>query len=310
MKHSKKGYYFCIDVGGTEIKGGIVDKNNSILFTEKIKTQKSSDGKVLEDSIFELIKKLELTSGLSAKNALGLGIGFPGLVDSKNGILKFIPSLDLKEYDIVKNLANSLKIPVKIANDAELALLAEQTLGSGKSYKNFALITLGTGVGSGLVIDGKALRETLPYSCELGHNFNDSYANRLDKFVSTSALISQTQKAMQENPKSKMWSTYSIETVSGKTVFDYKDSDEIAKQVFDEFIKNLGTQIVNLCNIVSPELVIIGGGISSQGENLTKPLEEYVNENMFLKIINKKIKITSAKFLNDAGFLGARCLFK
>ena len=304
-----KDYYFCIDVGGTDIKGGIVSKNNSILFTEKVKTQKSSDEKNLETCIFELIQKLELSSGLSAKNALGLGIGFPGLVDSKNGVLKFIPSLNIVEYNIASNLEKTLEIPVKIANDAELALLAEQSLGSGKGYKNFALITLGTGVGSGLVINGKTLRSTLPYSCEFGHNFNDSYDNRLDKFVSTSALISQTQKAMQENPKSKMWSTYSLETVSGKTVFDYKDSDETAKKVFETFIKNLGTQIVNLCNVFSPEIIIIGGGISSQGEKLTKPLEDYVNANMFLKIIGRKIKITSAKFLNNAGFLGARCLF-
>ena len=305
-----KDFYFCIDVGGTDIKGGIVSKNNSILFTDKVKTQKSSDGKVLEDCIFELIKKLELNSGLSAKNALGLGIGFPGLVDGKTGVLKFIPSLNLVEYNIVSNLEKTLEIPVKIANDAELALLAEKTLGAGKGFKNFALITLGTGVGSGIVIDGKTLRSTLPYSCELGHNFNDDYANRLDRFVSTSALICQTQKAMQENPKSKMWSTYSLETVSGKTVFDYKDSDDTAKGVFESFIKNLGTQLVNLCNIISPEIIVIGGGISSQGEKLTKPLEDFVNENMFLKIIGKKIKITSAKFLNDAGFLGARCLFK
>lgn len=305
-----KDYYFCIDVGGTDIKGGIVSKNNSILFTEKVKTQKSSDGKNLETCIFELIQKLELSSGLSAKNALGLGIGFPGLVDNKNGVLKFIPSLNIVEYNIVSNLEKTLEIPVKIANDAELALLAEQSLGSGKGYKNFALITLGTGVGSGLVINGKTLRSTLPYSCEFGHNFNDSYDNRLDRFVSTSALISQTQKAMQENPKTKMWSTYSLETVSGKTVFDYKDSDETAKKVFETFIKNLGTQIVNLCNVFSPEIIIIGGGISSQGEKLTKPLEDFVNANMFLKIIGRKIKITSAKFLNDAGFLGARCLFK
>ena len=305
-----KDYYFCIDVGGTDIKGGIVGKDNTILFTEKVKTIKSPDGKNLEDCIFELIKKLELNSGLSAKNAQGLGIGFPGLVDGKTGVLKFIPSLNLVEYNIAKNLKNTLEIPVKIANDAELALLAEQTLGAGKGHKNFALLTLGTGVGSGLVINGKTLRSILPYSCEIGHNFNDDYSNRLDRFVSTSALIAQTQKAMQENPKSKMWSTYSLETVSGKTVFDFKETDETAKKVFETFIKNLGTQIVNLCNVFSPDIIIIGGGISSQGDKLTKPLEEYVNNNMFLKIIGKKIKITSAKFLNNAGFLGARCLFK
>lgn len=305
-----KEYFYCIDVGGTEIKGGIIDTSYKILFSDKEKTIQSSNGEDLEKSILLLIKKLENLSSLKATNALGLGVGFPGLVDGKNGVLRFIPSLNLKEYEILKSLKKKLGIPVKIANDAELALLAEQTLGAGKGYKNFALITLGTGVGSGIVINGKTLRSSLPYSCELGHNFADSYENRLDKFVSTSALIEQTKQAMIENPNSKMWKNYTLENVSGQTVFDYKDIDETAQKVFESFIKNLGTQIVGLCNIFSPEIILIGGGISSQGTRITAPLEDYVNNNMFLKIIGRKIKITSAKFLNNAGILGARCLFK
>ena len=305
-----KKYYFCIDVGGTEIKGGVIDEDFSVLYNNKIKTQKSSDGKDLEESICKMISLLETETKLSAKTAQGIGIGFPGLVDGKSGELKFIPSLDLREYNIAKGLKKTFGVPVKIANDAELALLAEQTLGAGKGYKNFILLTLGTGVGSGLVINGKTLRSVIPYSCEFGHNFVDKFENCLDKTVSTSALISQTQSSMKKNPNSKMWNSYNLENVSGKTVFDYKDVDNTAKQVFDNYIKNLGTQIVGLCNVFCPEIIVIGGGISSQGENLTKPLEDFVNENLFVKIIGKQIKITSAKFLNNAGIIGARCLFK
>lgn len=303
-------YYFCIDVGGTEIKGGVIDENFSVLYNNKIKTKKSSDGKHLEECICKMISLLETETKLPAKQASGIGIGFPGLVDGKTGELKYIPSLDLRGYNIVKELKKIYPVPIKVANDAELALLAEQNLGAGVGYKNFVLLTLGTGVGSGLVINGKTLRSSLPYSCEFGHNFIGSYANRLDKTVSTSGLISQIQSAMKKNPNSKMWNTYNLDNVSGKTVFDYKDIDETAKQVFDSYIKNLGTQIVGLCNIFCPEIIIIGGGISAQNEKLTKPLEDFVNENMFVKIIGKRIKITSAKFLNNAGIIGARCLFK
>ena len=304
-----KDYYYCIDVGGTDIKGGIIDNDYSIVCTEKIETTKSKDGTVLEKSILNLIEKLEQSSNLPVQNALGIGIGFPGLVDSVSGILKFIPSLSLKEYNIVDKLKKTLNVPIKIANDAELALLAEQTLGNGRNYKNFILLTLGTGVGSGLVINGIPLRNTLPYSCEFGHNLIEDNKTCLDNFVSTRALIEQTKIAMKNNPNSKMWSTYNLKTVSGKTVFDFKDSDETAKQVFEVYIQNLGKQIVNLCNVFTPETVIIGGGISSQGENLTAPLEKYVNNNLFIKVIDKSIKITTAKFLNNAGIFGARCLF-
>ncbi len=303
-----KEFYFCIDVGGTDIKGGIVGKDYSVGFKDKIKTLKSPNGAYLANSILSIIRKLENLSGLKINDALGLGIAFPGLVDSKTGVLKFIPSLGIAEYNIINALKKSISIPIKIANDAELALIAEHTLGSGKGYSNFAMLTLGTGIGSGLVVNGKPLRSLCPYSSEIGHNLCGK--TEFEKVASTKALIKQTATAMHNNPSSKMWQTYSPQTVTGETVFEFKDVDEAAKQVFETFVINLGTQIVNLYNIFTPEIIIIGGGISAQGEKLTKPLEEFVNKNIFLKVINQKVKIAPAKFLNSAGIVGARCLFK
>lgn len=301
-------FYFCIDVGGTDIKGGIVGEDYSILCEDKISSNEIRVNGTLDKSILNIIQVLEEKSGLLVNNSLGLGIGLPGLVDEKN--IKFIPNLNLREYDIIKKISSYVHIPIKISNDAELALLAEKKLGAGKDHDNFALITLGTGVGLGLVVNGKNLRATCPFSCEYGHNLMDKNTNTsLEELVSTRSLINQTRNAMQYNLNSKMWIKYNLENVSGKTVFDFKDCDETAKAVFDNYIENLGVAIVNLYNIFTPEVIILGGGISKQGKNLTTPLENFVNENIFLKNIDKKVKIVTAKHQNNAGILGARCLF-
>lgn len=301
-------FYFCIDVGGTDIKGGIISEDYNILFEDKISSYEIRANGTLDKSILNIIDILEKKSGLSINNSSGLGIGLPGLVDDKK--IKYLGNLNLKEYDIIGKLQKTITIPIKISNDAELALLAEQKIGAGKGYNNFALITLGTGVGLGLVINGKNLRSILPFSCEYGHNiFMQDMSSDLEGMVSTRSLVNQTRNAMQNNLNSKMWTKYNLENISGKTIFDFKDSDEAAKSVFDNYIKNLGTVIVNLYNVLTPELIILGGGISTQGKNLTSPLENYVNENIFLKNIGMKTKIVPAKYLNNAGILGARCMF-
>lgn len=301
-------FYFCIDVGGTDIKGGIIDETYNVLCEDKISSYEIRTNGTLDKSILNIIKILEDKSGLQINSSSGLGIGLPGLVDDKK--IKYLGNLNLKEYDIIGKLKKKITVPIKISNDAEVALLAEQKIGAGKGYNNFALLTLGTGVGLGLVINGQNLRSILPFSCEYGHNlFMQDTSGNLEGMVSTRSLINQTRNAMQNNLNSKMWTKYNLENVSGKTVFDFKDIDETAKTVFDNYIKNLGVAIVNLYNIFTPEVIILGGGISKQGKNLTTPLENFVNENIFLKNIDKKVKIVTAKHQNNAGILGARCLF-
>ena len=136
----------------------------------------------------------------------------------------------------VKDLIKDINIPIKIANDAELALLAENKLGAGKGLENLALITLGTGVGLGLMINGKNLRSTLPFSSEYGHNLFNSAGDSLESLVSTKALTNKIKTAMSNNPQSKMWTKYNLDTATAKTLFDFKDEDEIAKELFNEFI--------------------------------------------------------------------------
>lgn len=305
-----KDYYICIDVGGTDIKCGVVDKDYNILFKTKRKSSQAKTEMSLRSTFEELFGFLDEKTPYKPSGAKGVGVGFPGLVDTKQSKVKFMPNLNLSSYDdILKDLKSLCSCEVKFSNDAELAMLAEKKLGAGRQANNFLMLTIGTGLGFGVVIDGKPLRLISPFSSELGHLKSLDSGSEYGSYVSTRALIAQTKTAMQNAPCSKMWTNYTLKSVSGKTVFEFKDMDKTAKEVFDNYIKNLGTIIANLWTLFSPDLVIIGGGISAQGEKLTKPLEKFVNGSIFTKTIGERAKIVSAKFTNDAGILGARCLF-
>lgn len=303
-------YYYCIDVGGTDIKAGIVDDKNNIITRSKTPTKTFFEKTSLAETLFEIMKSLESSTGLLVNKASGIGIGLPGLVDDSAGIIKYINSLKIKNYNIREDFKKYTSVPVRLANDAELATLAEFRLGAGKGYNNLAMLTLGTGIGSGIIVDGKPLRSSMPFACELGHiSITQDENESFERLASTKALVNQTREAMENNTSSKMWQTYTPETVSGKTVFEYKDIDKTANDVFERYIRFLGTGVVTVYNIFTPEVIVIGGGVSGQKSALIKPLTEYVNSHIFTRNIGQKVKIISAKFMNDAGILGARCLF-
>jgi glucokinase len=303
-------YYYCIDVGGTDIKAGIVDDKNNIIIRSKTPTKTYFEKTSLAETLFEIMKSLESSTGLLVNKASGIGIGLPGLVDDSAGIIKYINSLKIKNYNIREDFKKYTSVPVRLANDAELATLAEFRLGAGKGYNNLAMLTLGTGIGSGIIVDGKPLRSSMPFACELGHiSITQDENESFERLASTKALVNQTREAMENNTSSKMWQTYTPETVSGKTVFEYKDIDKTANDVFERYIRFLGTGVVTVYNIFTPEVIVIGGGVSGQKSALIKPLTQYVNSHIFTRNIGQKVKIISAKFMNDAGILGARCLF-
>lgn len=311
-------YYFCIDVGGTTIKGGIVDENNNIICQNKVKTEPGEEQGYLVLSIMELIKKLELASGLSVNSSYGVGLGVPGLVNASTGVVRFAGNLKVREYPLKAELEKRVSVPVKVANDADVATLAELKLGVGQKYKNFIMLTLGTGIGCGIVVDGKILGISVPYSSEIGHmKVTDTGVtctcgdkNCFEAVASTRALSNQTREAMKQNPDSKMWSKYKLQTVNGKTVFEFLDEDKTAQEVFANYIKNLGNGIVSLYNIFMPEAVILGGSISNEKERLTAPLMEYTNNHVYVKQINVKTNIVPAEYTGDAGIVGGKFLFE
>lgn len=314
-----KKYYYAIDVGGTTTKGGIVDENNNLLFREHVDTLISEKTDSLAGCIFKLIKILEEKSNMPIANAFGLGIGIPGEIDPKKGLVCVSNNLGLHNYPIVSNLKKQIKIPIRIANDANLAALGEFKIGAAKKFKTFVMLTLGTGIGGEFFVEGKPYSQISPFSGEFGHIKIFDGNNQIcacgeydcyELYGSTRALCNQMKTAMKINKNSKLWLKYDENTVNGRAVFEYLDKDETAAKVFEKYIEYLGTGIVSIVNLLMPEAIIIGGSISNQKEKLTKPLEEYVNSHIYAKKIPEcKVKIIPATLGADAGILGAKNLF-
>ena len=311
-----KKYYYSVDVGGTFIKAGIVDKDGTVICSDSLKTVPAGTN-YLAESIIILLEKLEKSSGYKLDKAAGVGIGLPGLIDCTNGFLKFSGNLKLRNYPLKAELEKKIKAPIKIANDADIATLAEQFYGAGAGHDNFIMITIGTGIGGGIVCGGKILSEYVNYCGEVGHikltrskvKCSCGDEGCWEALASTKALVEATSKAMVKNPESKMWKSYTPDMANGKTVFEYMDEDETAKKVFDDYICNLGDGIVSLVNIFVPEVIVVGGAISAQKSKLTAPLEEYVNKHIYAKNVDHKVKIVTAKYTGNAGIIGGKCLF-
>ncbi len=308
-------FYFSFDVGGTDIKCGIIDHSGIVICKNKVSTKEATKNCSLGEAVVLLAQKIASENKFKFSNASGIGIALPGLVDTKNGILKYACNLNIKDYPIVEDIKKYSNLPVKIANDGDLCALAELKSGVGKEYNSFVMIAVGTGIGAGIVIDKKLISNN--FSGEIGHmklTSKDSPKCQCGEYgcfetlASTRALITLTKNAMLKNPKSKMWSKYTPETVTGKTVFEFQN-DATAKNVLKEYISNLGDGIVNIVNMLTPEVIILSGAISNQKENLIAPLEEYVNAHIFARHADFKIKIIPASKTSDAGIIGARYLF-
>lgn len=312
-----KKYYVGIDLGGTFIKGGIADVEGNILVNDKIPTESEKGSKGVASNIAKLTEILLEKSGLTIGDMVGMGIGVPGMIDSKRGEVVYSNNLNWEHFFISEEVERLTGLPVKIANDANVAAIGEAKFGCGKEYENTILITLGTGVGGGIVIDGKLFEGNRSAGAELGHSVIVAGGEQctcgrkgcLEAYASATALIRDTKRAMQANPQSKMWEVGSLENVTGKTSFDYAGCDEWAKAVVDNYIEKLGTGLTNLANEFRPEAIILGGGVCAQGDNLIKPLQEFLDGELYAGKKGPQVKLLTATLGNDAGLLGAVALW-
>ena len=307
--------FIGIDIGGTSIKGIIIRADGTVLGRHSVDTAKN-DGDKLRDDIVEIVNELIIAVGGYKDDIKGIGIGCPGLIDSKEGTVVFAGNLNLKYYPLAKGVADRVGLPVKITNDANAAALGEAVFGAGKKYGDSILVTLGTGVGGGIVIGGKLFEGGGSAGAEIGHtvivkNGLQCTCGRkgcLERYASASALTEQTRAAMRENANSEMWKGYSLESANGKTPFDYMDTDAAAKSVVDNYVSYLACGIVNLVNVFRPQVVMLGGGVSEQGERLTLPLQKIVDSEIFAGTDYAPVKIIKAKLGSGAGAFGAAAL--
>lgn len=310
-------YYIGIDLGGTFIKGGIVDVTGNIIVSDKVPTEreKGADGVAL--NISNLCKTLLASVNMSSSDIVGVGIGAPGMIDSTGGNVIFSANLGWENFAISEEVEKRVGLPVRIANDANAAALGETKFGCGRNFDNTVMLTLGTGVGGGIVIDGKLFEGNMSAGAELGHSVivaggeSCTCGRRgcLEAYASATALIRDTKRAMEANKDSKMWQIGSIDRVSGETAFAYKDSDTAAKAVVDGYIEKLAVGITNIANEFRPEAVILGGGVCAEGDVLIKPLQELVDKEIFAGSKGPRVKIITATLGNSAGLLGAAALW-
>ncbi len=315
-------YYLGIDLGGMSIKAGICDDNGNILFKDTCPTVRDEDGDRIIKDMAQLCLKVVFEAGLTVDDIEYAGVASPGSADNERGIIIYASTLPFLNYPIAAKLSELTGIKkIYIDNDANAAAKGEATYGAAKGYKNSLFVTIGTGVGGGIIIDGKVYPGFNFSGAELGHivivkDGLDCPCGRkgcLESYASATALIEQTKTKMLEDKNSVMWQICGgdIEKVNGKTVFDAMlENDESAYDVYKEYIEYLASGITSFINIFQPEVLSIGGGISKQGDILINPIREIVEREQYSRHCEKKTLIKVAQLGNDAGIIGAASLGK
>lgn len=315
MADSDRQYSIGIDLGGTFIKGGIIDENGRMLVKGETPTETAEGEDRVVSNIAGLCESLMHKAGLEKDRISGIGVGAPGMIDGKKGVVICSGNFGWLDMPLEKRLRKATGMKVKIANDANVAALGEARFGAAKAYKSSVFVTLGTGVGGGIIIDGKIFEGNNGGGAEIGHMIIRADGEPctcgingcFEAYASATALIRDTKRAMTNDRGSKMWET-GIDNVDGKTAFDYAEKgDAAAKAVVDSYLKMLGIGLINIANIFRPEAIIIGGGISHQ-KGIQEPLYRYVNNHKFARDRGPEVKVEIASLKNDAGTYGAAAL--
>ncbi len=312
-------YFVGIDVGGTNIAAGVVDENYKIVATAKIKTRMPRPAEQIIDDIALSAKQAVANAGLTMDDIESIGVGCPGQIDFEKGVVNFSPNLDFHLVPLKAMLEERLNKKIFIENDANAAAFGEVLAGAAKNTKNAVIITLGTGVGGGIIIDGKIYRGHNYAGAEPGHMVIKESGVRcgcgrrgcFEQYASATALIRQTRDAMRRDPHSLMWKLTGgdLKKVTGHTAFDaMRKGDQTAKRVVKKYIDYIGCGIVNLINIFQPEILCIGGGICNEGEELMAPLRAYIERERFSRYCEVQTKLGTTSLLNDAGIIGAAFL--
>ncbi len=307
-----------IDLGGTNIVAAVVDEKYNIIAKAKTPTAVPRSAELIFDDIAKVCKEAVEKAGLTMNDISSVGLGTPGTVNS-DGVIEFANNLNFDNVPakdmIIERLGDK---PVYVANDANCAALGEAYAGCGNGAKNFIAVTLGTGVGSGVIIDGKIVTGVNNAGGECGHMVIvvDGEACTCGRhgcweaYASATALINQTKKAMEQYPDSVMHQLAKEEgKVSGKTAFDAMRRGDIAGiKVVDQYIKYVACGIINLVNALQPEIICVGGGICNEGETLLRPLRRYIEAERYSVYSKIQTKILEAELGNDAGIIGAAIL--
>lgn len=299
--------YIGIDVGGTNLKAGLVDETGRIVKVERIPLDFQGPEHFAQTLA-------ELSKTVMAEKVRWVGVGLPGAVDE--GDVLFTTNIPMENVPLEKLFRRHLDLPLLLGNDADCAAVGEFFGGAGRGTRDFAVVTLGTGVGAGIIVDGK-LRGGLASSeaghmviCRDGEPCNCGRKGCWERYASATGLIQQTKRAMAAHPESALHQFAAERGVEGRTAFQAAEAgDETALAVCRAYVEYLASGLTNLINTLRPEAVAIGGGVAAAPERLLlQPLREIVAKESFSRHGGRITKIFPAELGNDAGIIGAAML--
>ena len=302
-------YCFGVDIGGTTVKLGLFTTEGEIVDKWEIKTRTENQGEaVLPDIAAALNEKLE-EKQIPKDEVEGIGVGVPAPVDSE-GVVQNTANLGWGYKEVKREMEELSGMKAEIGNDANVAALGEMWLGAGKGRKNIIMVTLGTGVGGGIIIDGKPLVGAHGAGGEIGHlcvNYEETdhcgcgNTGCLEQYASATGIVRLAKRKLEQETRNTILNRNDL---SAKSVFDaVKADDSVAKEIAESFGNYLGRALANLAAVIDPSIFVIGGGVSKAGEILLEYVEKPFQENAFFA--NKDVKFALATLGNDAGICGA-----
>ena len=314
-------YTVGIDLGGTNIAIGLCDKDYNIIDRAKTKTKPERGADAITEDMCRLTEELLSRNRLTVKDIEYVGIATPGIVNVTEGVVEKCCNLPFRDYPLIKRFSQLLPgVRVHIANDANAAALAEALIGAARGTRTSVMLTLGTGVGSGIIIDGKIFSGGLNYAgAELGHMVIKADGRQcacgrrgcLECYCSAVALTTMTKEKMKElsmkDIPSKLFEVASEDgKIGARTPFKaMRRGDVHAAAIVDKYIRYLGLALANIINVFQPEVISIGGGVSNEGAALIDPLREVADTEQYTRDNEVRTRIYAAKLGTDAGIVGA-----
>lgn len=314
--------YVGVDIGGTNLKAGLVDENGVLLATQKMKVASIADDDGLAWTVASLVQELAHTVNISVSDVASVGVGVPGTVEIRSGSINYTCNLPLRNVPLRKLFHRYLSIPLYIENDANCAALAEFLVGAGRDSKRFVTITLGTGVGAGIVHNGKIYHGANGMAGEVGHMVIQRGGlpcpcgrhGCWEQYASATALKRMTAAALAAHPHSILAQVVAENEgrVSGQSAFiAARRGDPVGQQVCDEYVDYLACGVVNVVNIFQPDTLAIGGGVSNEAEEqLLLPVQQRVAHESIPCGRDRRTRIVKAELGNRAGIIGAALLGK
>ena len=301
-----KKFIIGIDLGGTNLKIALLDLKYNIIYKNVLSTKGFVKKENLVLAIINSINGIIRNSNLNKKNILGVGLGLPGPIDIKRGLVHFFPNIPgWKEVKLKSILNKKLRLPIFLDNDANLMCLAEYKLGAGKLFKNVVCLTLGTGVGGGIIIDGKLYRGSSSLAGEIGHMPINEKGPRctcggfacLETYIGNNRIIKEARRLFKRN--------ISLEELS----FLAKKQNNKAKAFWSKVAEHLGIALAGVVNLLNPDCIVIGGGVAGAGSILFDKVRETITKRA-MSVQAKHVKLFKARLGNDAGVIGAAILVK